>query len=47
MKLCNFSIASDLDGDGDKDVLSAAYEGDKINWFRNNGTTPLRLPTTF
>ncbi|MFB6272695.1 MAG: FG-GAP-like repeat-containing protein [Salinibacter sp.] len=29
--------ASDLDGDGDQDVLSASYGDDKIAWYENNG----------
>ncbi len=27
--------AADLDGDGDKDVLSAAWAGDKVEWYEN------------
>jgi len=29
--------ATDLDGDGDNDVLSASTEDDKIAWYENNG----------
>ena len=30
-------FASDIDGDGDNDVLSASVYDDKIAWYRNNG----------
>jgi len=30
--------ASDIDGDGDMDVLSASIGDDKIAWYRNNGS---------
>ncbi|UCC31120.1 MAG: IPTL-CTERM sorting domain-containing protein, partial [Phycisphaerales bacterium] len=33
-------FATDLDGDGDTDVLSASYEGDKIAWYESNGGSP-------
>ncbi|MBJ77271.1 MAG: hypothetical protein CMJ98_09670, partial [Planctomycetes bacterium] len=29
--------ATDLDGDGDADVLSASYYDDKIAWYENQG----------
>ena len=31
--------ATDLDGDGDVDVLSASFEDDKIAWYKNLGNT--------
>ncbi len=31
--------ASDLDGDGDMDVLSASWKGDEIAWYRNREAT--------
>jgi len=34
--------AIDLDGDGDLDVLGAAYTGHEIAWWRNNGGSPLQ-----
>jgi hypothetical protein len=30
-------FATDLDGDGDLDVISASYTDDKIAWYQNNG----------
>ncbi|MDG1983105.1 MAG: VCBS repeat-containing protein, partial [Planctomycetota bacterium] len=33
----NSVYASDLDGDGDADVLSASYSDDKIAWYENLG----------
>jgi hypothetical protein len=36
----NSVYATDLDGDGDTDVLSASYLDDKIAWYDNNGSTP-------
>jgi hypothetical protein len=33
--------ATDLDGDGDLDVLSASYLDDKIAWYENDGGSPL------
>ncbi len=36
-----FSVfATDLDGDGDTDVLSASFEDDKIAWYENDGGSP-------
>ena len=32
------AFASDVDGDGDTDVLSASYLDDKIAWYENDGT---------
>jgi hypothetical protein len=31
----------DVDGDGDIDVLSAAYHNDQVYWWENTGGTPL------
>jgi hypothetical protein len=33
----SFVYASDLDGDGDQDVISATYDDDKIAWYENDG----------
>ncbi len=33
-----FVYAADVDGDGDMDVLGAAYTADEITWWENNGT---------
>ena len=33
-----FVYATDVDGDGDMDVLSASYEDDKIAWYENDGS---------
>ena len=33
----NSVYATDVDGDGDMDVLSASYVDDKIAWYENNG----------
>jgi len=33
--------ASDVDGDGDKDLLAAMYEEDRILWWRNDGGNPI------
>ena len=30
--------ATDVDGDGDMDVLSASYSDDKIAWYENDGS---------
>jgi len=30
--------AADIDNDGDMDVIGAAYTGDKVSWFENDGT---------
>ena len=35
-----FVFAADVDGDGDIDVLSAAFTNDKIAWFENDGGSP-------
>ena len=35
--------ATDLDGDGDADVLSASYIDDKIAWYENQGRFPTLL----
>ena len=46
-------FSTDLDGDGDQDVLSASYRDDKIAWYRNEGLSsispwehPLSTPAT-
>ena len=40
-------VAADLDGDGDQDILSAAYDKDEIAWFRNvDGTGNFALQQT-
>jgi len=39
-------VASDVDGDGDVDVLGAAYYGDKIYWWENDGTSTVANWTT-
>ncbi len=36
---------ADIDGDGDPEILSAAYNGDRIEWFENRGGQ-FALPTT-
>ena len=33
-------FATDVDGDGDTDVLSASYGDDKIAWYENDGGSP-------
>ena len=33
-------FAADVDGDGDRDVLSASQYDDKIAWYENNGASP-------
>ena len=33
--------ATDVDGDGDMDVLSASYIDDKIAWYENDGSQVL------
>src|SRR4029077_20776239 len=33
-------FASDVDGDGDLDVLSASANDDKIAWYESNGASP-------
>ncbi len=33
-------FATDVDGDGDTDVLSASYYDDKIAWYENDGGSP-------
>jgi len=32
------AISIDLDGDGDKDIVGAAYTADEIAWYENDGT---------
>ena len=36
-------FATDLDGDGDTDVLSASWRDDKIAWYENDGGSPLNF----
>ena len=37
-------FATDLDGDGDTDVLSASFNDDKIAWYENDGgSAPLPI----
>lgn len=31
-------FAADLDGDGDIDVMASLYYGDRVVWYRNDGT---------
>ena len=38
-------FATDLDGDGDTDVLSASIVENKITWYENNPTSPGNPPT--
>jgi hypothetical protein len=38
--------ATDLDGDGDMDVLSASSNDSKIAWYENNGTGEFTLPVS-
>src|SRR5262245_24608054 len=33
-------FAADLDGDGDKDVLSASVNDDRVAWYENDGAAP-------
>ena len=35
--------ATDVDGDGDIDVVSASENDDKIAWYENNGATPRKM----
>ncbi len=37
----NSVFATDLDGDGDTDVLSASWADDKIAWYESDGGSPL------
>ena len=37
----NSVYATDLDGDGDADVLSASFDDDKIAWYENMGLNEL------
>ena len=30
-------FATDIDGDGDMDALSASYDDDKVAWYQNDG----------
>jgi hypothetical protein len=36
----NSVYATDMDGDGDTDALSASYTDNKIAWYENNGASP-------
>ena len=33
----SYVYATDVDGDGDIDVLSASYDDNKISWYENDG----------
>ena len=37
-------FATDVDGDGDTDVLSASQNDDKIAWYENDGGSPPPCP---
>jgi hypothetical protein len=37
----SYVFAADLDGDGDRDLLSASEDDDTIAWYENPGTDPL------
>jgi len=37
----NSVYATDVDGDGDTDVLGAAFHADDITWWRNDGGSPI------
>ena len=39
-------FATDVDGDGDTDVLSASQDDDKIAWYESYGLSPSRLRMT-
>jgi hypothetical protein len=32
----------DMDGDGDMDILAASAESDRVNWWRNDGGSPIQ-----
>ena len=36
-------FASDLDGDGDNDIMSASADDDKVAWYENDGTGTFAL----
>ena len=45
----NFAVsvfATDLDGDGDTDVLSASFDDNKIAWYESEGARPRASPST-
>jgi len=32
------AIGIDFDGDGDRDIVTCSYNGDSVDWYRNNGS---------
>src|SRR6185295_6457914 len=36
----NSVFAADIDGDGKMDALSASQNGDRIDWYENDGASP-------
>ena len=41
-QLANRTAVLDVDRDGDPDILTAGAQGDRIDWFENNGALPPR-----
>ena len=39
--------ASDMDNDGDLDVVSSAFDGNKVSWHLNDGTPGGAVWTTY